>query len=96
MKKSVRILIAAFVICVVVTVLIYPAIPDQMPMQFSLTREVNYTFPKYIGVSVIPLLALSVAIWKNMQGELDMKNAIMVACLLVFNCCFIGFIAFAF
>lgn len=96
MKKSKKIVIGAYLLCIFVTAIVYPFLPNQMPMQFSLSGEVNYTFPKYLGVWAIPLLSLGIALWQNYQEELDTKNAIMIACLLAFNCCFISIIAFLF
>lgn len=96
MKKSKRIVIGAFLFCFLVTAIVYSFLPDQMPMQFSLSGEVNYTFPKYLGVCVIPLLSLGITLWQSFQGELDIKHAMMIACLLALNCGFISFIAFLF
>lgn len=94
MKKNLKFITIAFIICGLVTVIVYSQLPLQMPMQFSLSGEVNYTLPKYIGVSVMPLLALGITLWQYYQEEFDTKNSLIVAFMLFINCCFISFIAF--
>lgn len=49
---------AAFAMMFVVSIVMYPALPEQLPMQFASDGSVNWTLPKIFGICVIPLLSI--------------------------------------
>lgn len=55
-KKNVVFLIPA--ILMLIGILLYPSLPDNIPMQFSLSGETNWSMPKVFGAWMMPVLEL--------------------------------------
>lgn len=45
------------------TVVVYQSLPDDLPMQFSLSGETNWTLPKIYGAWLFPMFTSFVAIY---------------------------------
>ena len=61
-KKEINILIGMIMFYLIYVLLIYPKLPSDLPMQFSISGEVNWTLPKPLGIlcsSCIPALVLA-------------------------------------
>lgn len=48
---------------IIVAAILYPRLPAQLPMQWSMNGEVNYTLPKLPVVSVMVLVDLGFGIY---------------------------------
>ena len=60
-KKEINILIGMIMFYLIYVLLLYPKLPSDLPMQFSISGEVNWTLPKPLGIlcsSCIPALVL--------------------------------------
>lgn len=46
------------VILLIVSLVLYPKLPDDIPMQFNIHGEANWTLPKMFGLWIMPCLQM--------------------------------------
>lgn len=88
------ILMFAFVICTICTILLLPMLPNELPMQFGSDGGVNWTLPKYIGILIMPAFASFFAAYYIKNGQFNYPQLAKILLLLILDIGFLGFIAF--
>lgn len=53
------------VILMIISLVLYPKLPDDIPMQFNIHGEANWTLPKMIGLWIMPCLQLVLLLWNR-------------------------------
>lgn len=86
--------ICAIGINIIIIFCLLPWLPDQLPMQFGSDGTANWTLPKYLGVWLLPALSAFFAYYYHKSKAFDYQKLLMLVVLLLFNLCFLGFIAF--
>lgn len=85
-----------FLLCIIATILLFPFLPNDLPMQFSASGEANWTMPKIFGVLMIPAIVLFLQAYYKQQTNLDISKACFLSLLLIFDIGFLAFVAFVF
>lgn len=83
-----------FVIAIIVTLCLFPFLPNDLPMQFSNSGEVNYTMPKYFGAFLIPAIAAFLSAYYMKDDHFDFQKLILIILLLLIQIGFLCYIAF--
>lgn len=82
----------ALILMVLSTIALYPFLPNDLPMQFGSSGQVNWTLPKMIGVCVISIITLCMLSYKYSKN--DARQFILSLVLALFNMGFLSYIAF--
>lgn len=83
-----------FVIAMIVTFCLFPFLPNDLPMQFSNSGEVNWTMPKYFGVFLLPAIAAFLSAYYMKDDHFDFQKLILIILLLLIQIGFLCYIAF--
>lgn len=83
-----------FVIAILVTLCLFPFLPNDLPMQFSNSGEVNYTMPKYFGAFLLPAIAAFLSAYYMKDDHFDFQKLILIILLLLIQIGFLCYIAF--
>lgn len=75
-------IVLAFIICIICTIIFYPFLPNDLPMQFSISGAVNWTLPKALGVLCIPSIALFISAASIKSDSLNFGNMIPIILIL--------------
>lgn len=88
------IVIALFVLTLIYMVYLYPKLPNDLPMQFSMSGEVNWTLPKLLGLfmSLGIELILIVSYLVKKENEMSTFMITVLVCLIMNG--FMSYIAF--
>lgn len=63
-----------FMITVIVTLCLLPFLPNDLPMQFSNSGEVNWTMPKYFGVLLLPAIMILLSAYYIKEDHFDFQK----------------------
>ena len=83
----------ACIVMIITTLLLFPMLPDNLPMQFGSDGGVNWSLPKIIGVCIIPLLTLFMITYRNDQQQ-SYRVAYIACGMCILNLGFLSYIAF--
>lgn len=53
------------VILMIISLVLYPKLPDDIPMQFNIHGDANWTLPKMFGLWIMPCLQLALFLWNR-------------------------------
>lgn len=53
------------VILMIISLVLYPKLPDDIPMQFNIQGEANWTLPKMFGLWIMPCLQIVLLLWNR-------------------------------
>lgn len=84
----------AFIICMIVSIIFYPFLPDDFPMQFARDGSVNWTLPKMLGILFIPAIAFFFARYYQTKQLLDYSKAGVLILMLAFDIGLLYYVAF--
>ncbi len=70
------ILIVTTVAYCIYVALVYPFLPNDLPMQFSLSGEVNWTLPKMVGILMFLAVPLILNIMTLKKKEKEMSSIV--------------------
>ena len=53
------------VILMIISLVLYPKLPNEIPMQFNIQGEANWTLPKMFGLWIMPCLQIVLLLWNR-------------------------------
>ena len=53
------------IVLMIISLILYPKLPDDIPMQFNMQGEANWTLPKMIGLWMMPCLQIVLLLWNR-------------------------------
>lgn len=62
------------IIMLAISVILYPSLPDELPRQWSLSGEVNSTWPKLYAVLMLPFLAVGIWVLTYILPKIDPRR----------------------
>lgn len=66
------------VILLFVSLVLYPKLPDDIPMQFNIHGEANWTLPKMIGLWIMPCLQMVLLLYDRKKENHSIGLVIVV------------------
>ena len=69
------------IVLIIISLILYPRLPEDIPMQFNIHGEANWTLPKMIGLWIMPCLQIVLLLWNRNKEN---NNAGLVVVLLMF------------
>lgn len=66
------------VILLIVSLVLYPKLPDDIPMQFNIHVEANWTLPKMFGLWIMPCLQMVLLLYDRKKENHSIGLVIVV------------------
>lgn len=66
------------VILLIVSLVLYPKLPDDIPMQFNIHGEANWTLPKMFGLWIMPCLQMVLLLYDRKKENHSIGLVIVV------------------
>lgn len=66
------------VILLIVSLVLYPKLPDDIPMQFNIHGEANWTLPKMFGLWIMPCMQMLLLLYDRKKENHSIGLVIVV------------------
>lgn len=66
------------VILLIVSLVLYPKLPDDIPMQFNIHGEANWTLPKMFGLWIMPCLQMVLLLYDRKKENHSIGLVIVI------------------